>query len=287
MTERKPAVAGQFYPGDPDQLKNLLAELFRRAAKDATEINGHISAVIAPHAGYVFSGLQAAKAYRYLQGRSYRRVCVISPSHREYFPGITLYPGDAYITPLGAVNIDKQACEMLKDCPGIDSRMEGHRTEHALEVQLPFLQYALKDFTLIPLVMGDQSTPQISLAAHCIKKLHQRFGRDILFVASTDLSHFHTAGLAETMDMRLVTMLEHYEDTAIEKALQTGEIEACGGGPVLAVMRGLASPAHRIRTLGYSHSGQILHDDREVVGYTSALILEQEPDSHKETESWN
>lgn len=282
MKIRKPAVAGQFYPADPQRLNVLLKDLFDRAKRDAPDISGHISGIVAPHAGYVFSGLQAAKAFRYISSASYKTVCIISPSHREYFPAISLYSGNAYMTPLGVLTIDKKGREIAANCSGIVQGEQGHRAEHAVEVQLPFLQYALQDFTIIPLVMGDQREDQVAAAAQCVKKLHEHFGHDILFVASTDLSHFHSASMAETMDRRLIDLLDAYDIEGFSTALQTHDSEACGGGPVLALLRGLDKEKHRVKTLGYSHSGQVLHDDLEVVGYTSALILEQKRNSEKE-----
>lgn len=282
MKIRKPAVAGQFYPGDSLRLNMMLAELFgQAAAADVPEIHGSVRGIVAPHAGYVFSGLQAAKAYQCLSGSSYKTVCILSPSHREYFPAITLYSGDAYTTPLGTLEIDKKGRGIAAACPGIYQSEEGHRAEHALEVQLPFLQYVLNDFTIIPLVMGDQQESQIAAAAHCVKQLHEHFGRDILFVASTDLSHFHSASRAAAMDLPLIGLLEAYDIEGFASALQSHQAEACGGGPVLALLRGLGKEKHRVTAFGYSHSGQVLHDDREVVGYTSALVLEKGTDSEK------
>ncbi|MDD3966458.1 MAG: AmmeMemoRadiSam system protein B [Candidatus Neomarinimicrobiota bacterium] len=279
MKHRKPAVAGQFYPASRESLGNLLEGLFRQAAADAPEIGEHIAGIVAPHAGYVYSGLQAARAFHYLQDRDYKTVCIISPSHREYFPGISVYPGEAYVTPLGELPVDLEGRRAALRCPGIFETEEGHRAEHALEVQLPFLQYALKDFSIIPLVMGDQSPQMLQLAASCVKQLHAQFGRSMLFVASSDLSHFHPAAEAAAMDTALIAMLDSYDDAGLEQALQKNEVEACGGGPLLALLRGLAKERHCVRTLGYRHSGQINHDKREVVGYTSALILEKGSDS--------
>lgn len=281
MKIRKPAVSGQFYPADPQRLNLLLKDLFGRADRDTQDVSGHVSGIVAPHAGYVFSGPQAAKAYRCISAASYKTVCIISPSHREYFPAVSLYSGDAYMTPLGTLAIDEKGRGIAADCPGIIQGEQGHRAEHALEVQLPFLQYALNDFTIIPLVMGDQQETQIKAAEHCVRMLHEHFKHEILFVASTDLSHFHPAEEAETMDMRLIKLLDNYDIQGFSAALQRQDAEACGGGPVLAMLRGLGKERHRVKTLGYSHSGQVLHDNFEVVGYTSALILEEDTDSEK------
>ncbi len=272
---REMAVAGQFYPDNPDSLKKMLQRFFEEVAEDAVHIEEHIAALVVPHAGYVFSGLQAAKAYYYLKNRKYKLVCIISPSHREYFEAISIYPGEGYRTPLGDLQIDDKAREIALQCEAFHETISGHRAEHALEVQLPFLQYLLKDFSILPLVMGDQGKDSVQAAAECVGRLYREFGKDILFVASTDLSHFHSANEAETLDRLFISLLEDYQDKELEQALQRGNVEACGGGPLLAILRGLPKDRHFVHTLGYRHSGQVNYERREVVGYTSALILEK------------
>jgi hypothetical protein len=273
MSDRPPAVAGQFYPGSEHALREMLEELFNSAAIGCISEKHQVAGVIAPHAGYIFSGLQAAKAYQYLQGRNYDLACIISPSHRDYFPFISVYPGSGYRTPLGVCGIHEKAREDVLDCAGVSASQAGHQEEHALEVQLPFLQYVLPGIPILPLVMGDQSESVIRRTEDCVRRLREIYNNRILFIASSDLSHFHSAGEALRMDHALIRMLDDYDDVAISKKLQTGKIEACGGGPILALMRGLGKESHSIRTLGYSHSGEVLRDDGRVVGYTSALIL--------------
>ncbi|MBW6457757.1 MAG: AmmeMemoRadiSam system protein B [FCB group bacterium] len=275
MSERPPAVAGQFYPGSGHALREMLEELFRLAETDRIADNNTVAGVIAPHAGYVFSGRQAAKAYQYLAGHNYSLACIISPSHRDYFPFTSVFPGSGYRTPLGVCTVHEEARKNALCCEGVSASLAGHQAEHALEVQLPFLQYILPDLPILPLVMGEQSEPVIRQAEHCVRRLRDIYEDRILFIASSDLSHFHTAGEAAEMDMGLIGMLDDYDDAAIAKQLRTGGVEACGGGPILALMRGLGKEMYNIRTLGYSHSGEVLRDDDRVVGYTSALILKK------------
>lgn len=281
MNYREAQVAGQFYPGTAGKLRAMLDELFRAAGKDAGTTEYPVAAVVAPHAGYVFSGRQAAKAYQYLKGRKYKLVCIISPSHREYFSGMSLYSGNAYRTPLGECPVHPEGREAALKCEGVFLSGAGHRAEHALEVQLPFLQYILGELQIIPLVMGDQRAESVEQAKDCVRRLYKKFGEDILFVASSDLSHFHTEAEARQMDGKFIELLENADDEKLQEAVRQGYAEACGAGPVLSILKGLGKKDHQVRVLGYSHSGEVMGDGREVVGYTSAVILRTARDSGK------
>ena len=278
MKIRKPAVAGQFYPADRSSLSQLLKELFASVEKIPHSGDLYISGLISPHAGYVFSGKQAAKAYANLEKNSYKCACIISPSHREYFPAISVYSGEAYETPLGICPVDEYARELALECKGVSSGMQGHHSEHALEVQLPFLQYTLGNIPILPMVMGDQGIDSIEEAAECVRKLYQAYGKDILFIASSDLSHFHDSRSATTMDGEFIALLQNADTQKILKKLRSHDLEACGAGPIIAILRGLEIDKNHIRVLGYSHSGEVLNDDDSVVGYTSALILKHPKD---------
>ena len=270
---RKPAVAGQFYPGDRSTLTHMLNELFASAEKSYIEIDDHISGLIAPHAGYVYSGKQAAKAYQNLKNKTYQCICIISPSHREYFSAISVYPGEGYQTPLGICPVDKTARKLALECKGVISSIEGHRAEHALEVQLPFVQYFLGNIPILPLVMGDQGKKSIEEAGECVRRLYETYGKDILFIASSDLSHFHDSHTAKKIDGEFISLLEKADTEIILEKLQTNDLEACGAGPIIAILQGLDIKSKNIRVLGYTHSGDVSNDHDSVVGYTSALIL--------------
>lgn len=270
---RKPSVAGQFYPGDRSTLINMLDELSTSIKKSDEKVDGHIAGLIAPHAGYMFSGKQAAKAYWHLQNKVYKCVCIISPSHREYFPAISVYPGAGYQTPLGTCPVDENVRKIALECKGIISGMEGHRAEHALEVQLPFVQYFLGNIPILPMVMGDQGKESIEEAGECVKKLYETYGKDILFIASSDLSHFHDSYTAKNMDGEFISLLEKADTEKMYEKLRSDDLEACGGGPIIAILKGLDIDDKHIKVLGYSHSGEVINDNDSVVGYTSALIL--------------
>ena len=157
---RQPGVAGSFYPADPKALTAMIDDMLAHAALSQPPIADPILAVVAPHAGYQFSGPVAAYTYAALKGRKFSRVVVIAPSHYEGFDFTSVYDGDAYATPLGTVHVDKAfAAQLAKMSPTIQLSSRGHTptkegAEHALEVQLPWLQRVLGDFTLVPIIMG-------------------------------------------------------------------------------------------------------------------------------------
>lgn len=266
---RRPAVAGMFYPGEPGALRRDVDALLGAAPKPRS--GRPIVAVIAPHAGYMYSGGTAAKAYARLRGAAYETVVVVSPSHREFFDGVSVYPGDAYETPLGSMTIDADLRDRLvRSCRHVSASVRGHRTEHAVEVQLPFLQRVLGSFRLLPLVIGNQNR------GICLE-LGQRLGeilkgRSALLVASTDLSHYHTAGEAGALDGEFVRVLERGDEEALMGALEDGSTEACGGGPVVAVLHAVrAMGSAAVEVVARSTSGDITGDNENVVGYVSAV----------------
>jgi hypothetical protein len=273
MSIRKPSVAGQFYPKNQNELSFMLESFFKTLKNTHYNSNRHIAALLVPHAGYVYSGVQAAKAYSAVRSKNYKLVCIISPSHRVYFNSISVSPHDAYQTPLGDIVIDKKATEIALSCSGIEKTMQGHGNEHALEVQLPFVQYVLGNIPMLPMVMGDQSMLAIENLSVCISNLYAEYHKDILFIASSDLSHFHHAIEAKSMDEKFIELLQKADWKSLYELLYYEEIEACGAGPILALLKGLELQEADIEVLGYSHSGQISCDNSSVVGYTSALLM--------------
>jgi hypothetical protein len=266
---RESAVAGLFYPGEPRVLERDVDGML--AAVPEAQGARPVAAVVVPHAGYMYSGATAAKAYARLRGASYDTVVVVSPSHREFFEGVSVYPGDAYETPLGPVPVDAElraALARASRCVSVTLR--GHRSEHAVEVQLPFLQRALGSFRLLPLVIGDQSRRVCFALGDALGALLR--GRSALLVASTDLSHFHTAREAGILDGAFISLLERGDEEGIMRSLEERSTEACGGGPVVAVLHALRVLGRgSIQVVGRSTSGDVSGDLQSVVGYVSAV----------------
>lgn len=277
---RQPAVAGPmgFYPSDPRKLRHLV-QTFIDEAQSLVETEPY--GLIAPHAGYVYSGPVAGWAYRQVVNLDFETVIVISPSHFQAFPFISVLPGGAYETPLGSVQIDSDLARKLIDAGGalIQASRSGHentglgRSEHALEVQLPFLQVALGDFNLIPVVMGRIDWKHCSALAAAIADIYSE--RKILVVASSDLSHYHSYNEAYALDRDVIDAIEGGDGKEVFDGCLTGSLEACGGAPIAAL---LESANHcgpnEIRILRHATSGDVPSGMRDqVVGYLAAAVI--------------
>ncbi|MBI5020331.1 MAG: AmmeMemoRadiSam system protein B [Ignavibacteriales bacterium] len=268
---RLPAVAGTFYPADPSILTQDLNSLIDDAEK--TAVHGKIVSLIVPHAGYIYSGLTAAHAYKLIEGIKFQTVVVISPSHREYFGGISIFDGTHYRTPLGDIQIDTHLRELLVTGDKIiESSLRGHGGEHAIEIQLPFLQLVQKDFKLLPIVIGDQSADN---CYHLGKRLGEILkDKNVLIIASTDLSHFHESKSARKLDQIAIDKVSKFDYEGLMYDLEFEKTEACGGGPMVATL--MASKflgADSVKILHHCNSGDITGEHDSVVGYFSAVIL--------------
>ncbi len=281
---RPPAVAGSFYPGDARELTRVVDGFLAKAA--VARIAGPVVAITVPHAGYEYSGQVAAHAFALLKGRKIARVVVISPCHIEAFEFSSIYDGDAYSTPLGTISIDKDFAKRLAaESPFIKISGRGHgivqgRGEHALEVELPFLQRTLGEFELVPIVMGDQNYDIERVLGVALAKVLQQErpkisspAEDTLIVASSDLSHFHPYDDAVRLDRKVLNAIEEWDYYNMSKNFERRIWEACGGGPIVAAM--IAAErlgANRAKVLRYANSGDVTNDKTRVVGYGAAAI---------------
>jgi len=279
---RSAGVAGSFYPADAVELTAMMDAMLSSVATRIPVVQGFIVGVVAPHAGYVYSGPVAACVYAALQGRSYARVVVLSPSHYQGFGFTSVFDGDAYETPLGQLFVDKEFCRKLTQMdPSIRFSESGHGhlpqgSEHALEVQLPWLQHVLGSFTLVPIVMGDQSYQGCRALGVALAKLIST-EEDTLIVASSDLSHFHTHNEAVRMDHKALNAMELWDYLSMARNFESRVWEACGGGPIVATM--IAAErlgAQQAQVLKYAHSGNVSGDFERVVGYGAALFVRSE-----------
>ena len=266
---RTPAVAGLFYPGNSEALRRDLDSLFRKAK--APRPSGVVRGIVAPHAGYMYSGSTAASGYARLAGARYDTVVVVSPSHREYFEGVSVYPGSAYETPLGTVPVNTGLRErLIAACPTVAASEIGHREEHAIEVHLPFLQKILPPFQLLPIVMGHQSRELCFALGTALGTLLR--GENALLVASTDLSHYHPSSVANRLDAIVIEDLKRFDGKGLMDDLDAGKCEACGGGPTVAVMTALAAlGVTAMEVVHHCNSGDITGDTSSVVGYVAAV----------------
>ena len=255
-TVRQPAVAGQFYPGDSQQLTKMVDELLDAAAPASTEPRAP-RALIAPHAGYIYSGPIAASAYCQLRARcqSIRRVLLLGPSHRIPFAGLALSSAERYGTPVGDVSIDAGACRELLALPQVRVLDEAHAREHSLEVHLPFLRAVLDEFLLIPVVVGDAGAHEVAQIIECVWDRP-----DTLVLVSTDLSHFLDYDTANAVDRETTRAIEGY-------AQDIGPQQACGCRAVNGLLKVAEDHALQVTTLDLRNSGDTAGDRARVVGY--------------------
>jgi hypothetical protein len=267
---REPAVAGSFYTSDPralsKQIKGFLDAVPER------KIEGEIIALISPHAGYIYSGQVAAYAYKLLIENSFDKVIVIAPSHHMYFHGASIYSKGAFRTPLGLIPIEEEISQkIIKESPTVSFLPQAHTQEHSLEIQLPFLQTVLKDFQLIPIIMGDQNLENCKTLSDALFTVIK--GKKILIVASSDLSHFYSYDEAVRLDTVVADRIKNFDPRGLSRDLSEGRCEACGGGPIITTML-LAQKmgANRALVLKYANSGDVTGDKSRVVGYLAAVL---------------
>ncbi len=236
------------------------------------KVGGELVALISPHAGYQYSGQVAAYSYKLLEGRHYDIVVIVAPSHRAYFKGASIYPRGGFRTPLGVVPVAEAIVdELLDKSPITNSLPEAHAQEHSLEIQLPFLQVVLKDFKLVPIVMGEQDRATCEELARVIAAVIK--GKNALIIASTDLSHFHTYDEAKALDKVVLDRVNAFDAQALSRDLGQGRCEACGGGPIVVVMLAArALGADKGEVLHYANSGDVTGDRGSVVGYMAAAL---------------
>jgi MEMO1 family protein len=253
---RQPAVAGTFYPAGAPQLRAQIEDLLRDAApRQVTP-----KALIAPHAGYIYSGPIAATAYATLAPRAatIRRVVLLGPSHFVPFRGLALPEAQAFETPLGRVELDRDAFGLLRDVPGVMVLDAAHEREHSLEVQLPFLQVALKEFRLVPLAVGHSSPEQTAAVLEALWG-----GDETLIVISSDLSHYRSYQAAGLIDAETAGAIERLDGSPID-----GE-HACGCHPIRGLLHLARAKGLKVVPLDRRNSGDTAGDKSRVVGYGS------------------
>jgi AmmeMemoRadiSam system protein B len=266
---RPSPIAGQWYPGTADRLRSQITSFLQGA--QVAPIDGQIVGLVVPHAGITYSGEVAAHAYRLVQGKSYEVVAIVAPNHRIVNNAPYLVADyAAYSTPLGNVAVDEELLAQVDSRLGL-TRIQRDE-EHSLEIQLPFLQVALADsFRLLPIMLNDRS-PRVVRALGKVLAETLR-DQNVLLVASTDLSHFYDAQTAAQLDRTVTARIARFDPEGLLDVLETGEGQACGGGPVVAAM--LAAQdlgADHARILKYANSGDVTGDYRRVVGYAAAVL---------------
>jgi AmmeMemoRadiSam system protein B len=274
MDLRPSPIVGQWYPGNAGRLVSSVDAFLESA--DLPTLDGEIIAIIAPHAGHLYSGAVAGYAFAAVKGLAPEIVAVISPMHQPYLDGLLTCGHDGYQTPLGVIRINKDALEeldrYLRKGLGSGVKMVRNDREHSLEIELPFLQRALDgDFTLLPVMVRDQSQQTTRELGLSLAKVLEN--RKSLLVASTDLSHFYPQEIAYTYDMEFLKRIEDFDPEAVLRAEEEKKAFACGRGAVAAVLWAAQElGADEVRVLKYATSADVSHDYHQVVGYGAAVI---------------
>ena len=272
MTDlRQPAVAGLFYPADPERLRAQVQHHLHEPAPREPTAAPTMRALVVPHAGYVYSGPTAGVGYRLLAALAdrVRRVVLLGPPHFVPVPGVEVTAADAWLTPLGPVPVDDDARRRLQGMAGSGASRPGggvvtsdraHRPEHSLEVQLPFLQMTLPDATVLPLLVGDG--PPAAVA----DLLEPWWADDTLLVVSTDLSHYEPAAAAARHDGRTSAAV-----VALDPA-RIGDRDACGAQPLRALLHLAARHGATVRELDRRTSADTAGTPDRVVGYGAFAV---------------
>lgn len=272
---RSSPLAGTWYEADPQSLARTVDNYLEQA--ELPNLPGEVIAVVAPHAGLLYSGAVAGYSFATLRGTTPERVAIISPMHHLYNQPLLTSAHSAYQTPLGDVPVDAESVARLDACLydklGFGLTPIANDPEHAVEIELPFLQRVVKsDFQLLPVMMRSQ-TPQVARAmgAALAETLHNK---NALLVASTDLSHFYTQQIARQLDTAILAQVEAFSPEGVFEVEQSGRGEACGIGALAAVLWAAhALGANTVKLLRHATSGDVTGDFRRVVGYGAAVIL--------------
>jgi AmmeMemoRadiSam system protein B len=274
---RRPAVAGTWYPADPDSLAREVDAHLARASRLDTPSH-RIRAVIVPHAGLMYSGGIAAAAYCAVRDETYEALVLVGPSHYVGFNGVSAWPGGGFATPFGEMPVLASAVKaLMSETPIVSTRTDAHAREHSLEMQLPFIARLFPAMPIVPLVMGEQTRETIEQLGDALARVFT--GRHVLLVASTDLSHFFDAATADTLDGRVARLVASFDTDGLMRELERyplherGRFVMCGGGPAVAVMRAAqALDASEAVVIARTHSGMISGDNDQVVGYLAAAF---------------
>ena len=267
---RQPAVAGSFYPGQAAALGSAVQAILAAEASRMGAGERPPKALVVPHAGYIYSGAMAARAYARLAAgkKTIRRVVLLGPVHRVPVRGLALPGADFFATPLGKIEIDREAVASLGALSQVVVSPAAHAHEHSLEVQLPFLQSVLDDFKLVPLAVGDATSFEVAQVLEVLWG-----GAETLIVISSDLSHFLPYGVAQAADRATVQSIMDLKDGISHE-------QACGGTPVNGLL--VAARRHHLQPqlLGLCNSGDTAGDRARVVGYAAMAFMEDIAHGH-------
>lgn len=265
---KEPSQAGAFYPADENVLMAMVSDFLSRAENKLQ--SGEIIALISPHAGYPFSGHVSAYGYKHLKGKDIKTVILIGSSHFHDFKGVSVYQRGGFRTPLGIIKINERiARDLIDKDADVGFYPEVYEKEHTLEVQLPFLQMVLKDFKIVPVLMGSPTRESFEHLSGKLKEIMKK-NKQAILIASTDLSHYHDYETASKLDSKLIDAIERLSIKDVEGLLMSGDSEMCGAYPVILTMRVAKElGANHSVLYKYANSGDVTPEKGRVVGYAS------------------
>jgi AmmeMemoRadiSam system protein B len=274
---RFPAVAGQFYPGEREELSQMIDEFLENAK--IPKIKGEIFGILVPHAGYVFSGPVAAHCYKAIQGKNFETVILIGDSHYEYFDGVSVWDRGEWESPLGRVKVDEElAKEILNFSKRFFIKDSAHLFEHSLEVQIPFLQKVSKNFKILPLIFGSEDKDWKELAKAILKLMERK---KILVVASTDLSHYPPYEVAVEADKRTIEGILSSDPEKFKEKIETlkklfpdVDTFACAQDTIKTILEISKNLKGKAKLLRYQNSGDTIYGEKsQVVGYCAIAFI--------------
>ena len=285
---RSPAVAGQFYEGDKSSLEMDLERLFAKCADMSGDFpETRVRALISPHAGYVYSGQTAAKVFSLIEG-NYKRAIVIAPSHRVSFSGLAVADYSAYRTPLGDVKVDTEVCSSLFDTPAVTDLKPAHEYEHALEVQLPFLQKVQPGLSIVPLICGQLDENTVKSAAEALLPY---WNHETLWVISSDFTHYgypfsyvpFDSNIPENLrklDLGAVDRITKLDCKSFSDYVDDTGATICGRNPIKLLLKTieLSKPDDKVisQLVDYTTSGELTGDFSHCVSYVGIAFFDKE-----------
>jgi MEMO1 family protein len=268
---RREAVAGMFYPADSRVLTSDIQKFLSNKPKSVTRDS--VSAIVVPHAGYIYSGDCAAAGYASISEQDIELAIIIAPSHHSNQFIFSHGKYSHFHTPLGDIPVNQEWLTEFEKYPEFQFSSSAHEKEHAIEVQLPFLQVVKPGIEIVPILLGRQSFENSHRLSEILYEIQSKRHDKIVFIISTDLSHYYSQAIAEKMDKILRTDLESLSEEAFHQHFLDRSIEACGvGGLFFLIAWSHHLSAAKFRTLQYSHSGMVNNDYAQVVGYVAGIL---------------
>jgi hypothetical protein len=264
---RQPAVAGQFYTGDAKALRAELNEFISSSRGEEKALG-----IIAPHAGYIYSGAVAGKVYGEVAVP--KTVIVLGPNHHGIGARAAIYPDGEWITPLGAVKIDTRLSELVKKHSSIiEDDTVAHMYEHSLEVQIPFLQFVKPDVAIVPICIGFADFPSCASLGNGIAEAIREYGEEVLIVASSDMTHYESAASAKVKDDEAIKEILSLNPEGLLQVCRVKGITMCGVVPsTVMLVAAISLGAKKASLVKYATSGDVTGDNRQVVAYAAFTV---------------